>query len=560
MAKTRKLTTAETRKTTRPLVTTAPFNVDEVIHRYIWVLVPFLVLVYYWFSQGSTGFYQDDEIGHARNILNFFADPFSIMGNQPKPGWKILVAVSGLFGLPGIALMHCLISALTVVATYYLGRALSLRNASLGAILLAAQPLYLQLSFRSYSEITAGLFVVLMILFYYQERWLLAALCSSYIFSIRQEFALVSIGLGILFLMKKRWIPFLALGWTPLVLALIGWLGTGNMMWLLDDMRKIGLGVEVPHKPFWHYFETMIFIVGPISLALLHVGFWSLFSVPSRMRQAITEHGFLFFTFTIMFGWAVFSAWDLPNFGANPGHWRYLLSIAPLVAVYGVKGFNAFFEKETKTSALLSLGIFFALVLFFLHREANGLVLTEVVSYTNAGIVGVFFLAVLGLRTLGPRTGPAALLALTMLGAISVTVATEKPRTLDGEAQTMKQVAEWYLTQPYSQRPLYGNHVLFRYFAGIHISDKNRDRSMEIATLATAPIGSIVVWDSHYGNSQFGGDVAFPYFEQHRSSYRLLREFISPDQRFGALVFEKIAELTPVDSNHSMQTPNAVGP
>ena len=257
-------------------------NLDDLVDRYIWLLVPILVIVYYWFSTGSTGFYQDDEIGHYRNIRGFWGDPFSIMGNQPKPGWKILMVLPGLFGFTGVALAHCLVAALTVVFTYKLGRALGWRNSVVGAVLLAFQPLYLQLAFRSYSEITAGLFVVLMIWWYYKGWFIPAALASSYIFTIRQEFALVSIGLGIIFLVKKKWLPFVLLGAAPVVLGLIGWVHTGNAMWLIDDMRRIGLGVEVPHKPFWHYFETFIYIIGPVCLALFLAGYWSFLSPPAQ--------------------------------------------------------------------------------------------------------------------------------------------------------------------------------------------------------------------------------------------------------------------------------------
>jgi len=154
MAKTRKLKTSPTSRSDK-----APqpaFDLDIFLDRYIWYLLPLLALLYFWFSQGSTGFYQDDEIGHYRNIRQFWGDPFSIMGNQPKPGWKILLVVPGLFGFTGVAIAHCLIAALTVVMTYRLGRAMRMKNSSLAALFLAAQPLYLQLSFRSYSEITAA--------------------------------------------------------------------------------------------------------------------------------------------------------------------------------------------------------------------------------------------------------------------------------------------------------------------------------------------------------------------------------------------------------------------
>ncbi len=527
------------------------FNLDDFLDRYIWLLLPLLVLLYYWFSHGSTGFYQDDEIGHYRNIRQFWGDPFSIMGNQPKPGWKILLVVPGLFGFTGVVLAHCIISALTVVMTYKLGRAMKMKNASLAAIFLAAQPLYLQLSFRAYSEITAGLFIVLSLYFYYRERWIWAAITSSYVFAIRQEFALVSIGLGVLFLMRRQWIPFLLLAWTPLVLALIGWASTGNIMWMLDDMQRIGLGVEVPHKPFWHYFGTYIYMVGPVVLPLLVLGYWKSFYPFDRMKETLSEHGFLFFTFTIMFAWAVVSAWDVPNFGANPGHWRYLLSIAPLTAIYAAKGVNAMLENRTPVVNYAILGGFTIISLIFLARDTNGLILIDAPRYDHVSVI-IGLLAVYALYASARIFNGAVVSVLLVAVLVGFTVYAEQPRKLDTEASTVKQAAEWYLEQPeeFRSRPLYGNHVLFRYFADIDINDANRDRGLRIEELEKAPTGSIMVWDSHYGNSQFGGDVPMEYFQQN-PHFKLLEQIIAPDQTFGVLIFEKTAEAGGVNGTGS---------
>jgi hypothetical protein len=516
------------------------FDLDELIGKYFWLIIPILVLLYYWFSTGSTGFYQDDEIGHYRNIRQFWGDPFSIMGNQPKPGWKILMVIPGLFGFTGVLLAHCLVAALTVFATFKLGKALHLKNSSIGAILLGVQPLYLQLAFRSYSEITAGLFMVLMLWLYYKDQYVLSALCSSYIFSIRQEFALVSIGLGVIFLLRKKWLPLVLLAWTPIALAVIGWLATGNVRWLLDDMTKIGLGVQVPHKPFWHYFGTYIFMVGPITLALFHIGYWKIFYPFDKIKDAVREHGFLFFTFTIMFAWAVFSAWDVPNFGANPGHWRYLLSIAPLTAVYAVKGMNALFDEKDKNIVTILFAVFVFIVFAFLSKETNGLTISETTAYDKFYFLFGFLLMYLVFAYAKIVNGQ-VLVGGALLLAVIYTFYAEKPRKLDVEAQTVKQAAAWYASQSpeIRKRPLLGNHVLFRYFSDIDINDKQRDIPLQKSTMEKAKVGSILIWDSHYGNSQFGGDVPMEYF-QDNPKYKLLNQIVNPERTFGVLVFEKV--------------------
>lgn len=520
-------------------------DLDQYVDKYIWLVVPVLVALYWWFGSGSTGFYQDDEIGHYRNIRQFWGDPFSIMGNQPKPGWKILLVVPGLFGFTGVMLAHALIAALTVVFTYKTARAMGFRNASIAALLLGVQPLWLQLSFRSYSEITASLFVILMLWSWARDRHVLAAVFASYVFTIRQEFALVAIGMGVVYLMRRQWLPFIALAWTPIVLTLIGWMATGDILWLINDMTRIGTGFDVPHKPFWHYFGVAIHIFGPVSLALFMVGYWTTLVPFDRIREILKSEGMLFFTFTVMWAWSVFSAWDytsllgMENKSPNPGHWRYVLSIAPLLALYAAKALTVITDGKRRAAVAGVLGAFALITLLFLSRASDGLLLTAESSYTNLLVV-LLVAALLAVVMWTRSLGVAAAGVILLVAGVAHTLATEKPRTLDNEAQTVKQAAQWYLEQSadLQARPLFGNHVLFRYFADIDINDKNRDRSMQLETLAKAPVGSIVVWDSHYGNSQFGGNVPIDSLINN-AAYTPLKELIAPDQRFGILVFEK---------------------
>jgi hypothetical protein len=272
------------------------------------------------------------------------------------------------------------------------------------------------------------------------------------------------------------------------------------------------------------------------------VGYFRNFFPFDRMREQISKHGFFFFTYTIMFAWAVFSAWDVPNFGANPGHWRYMLSIAPLTAIYAAMGFNTVFESGKRSYLLGAVAAAALIALVFLSRDTNGLILTDVARFDHSGMVVLVGLLLAAAAFVRVPSG-SVLAGVFLVGATAFTLYAEKPRTLDVEAETVKQAVEWYLSQPedLQQRPLYCNHVLFRYFADIDINDHNRDRTMLIETIRSAEPGSIVIWDSHYGHNQFGGDVPMEYFEQD-PSFKLLQQIIAPNRTFGILVFEKIGE------------------
>jgi hypothetical protein len=59
------------------------------------------------------------------------------------------------------------------------------------------------------------------------------------------------------------------------------------------------------------------------------------------------------------------------------------------------------------------------------------------------------------------------------------------------------------------------------------------------SSLNKAPVGSIIIWDSHYATKY--GKVEISYFEKNFAKYKMLKQFRAEDNTFAAIVFEKIA-------------------
>ena len=134
------------------------------IDKYFWVIIPILTVIYFILSKYSVGYYQDDEIGHFVNAKKFWINPSVILGNWPKPGYKIFLVLPSLIGFDAVSITNAFIAAVTVYFTYRLIKILKIEFAFFGALLLAFQPLFFDLSFRSYAEIfTALLFLLLII-------------------------------------------------------------------------------------------------------------------------------------------------------------------------------------------------------------------------------------------------------------------------------------------------------------------------------------------------------------------------------------------------------------
>ncbi|MCX6164753.1 MAG: hypothetical protein NTU73_07850 [Ignavibacteriae bacterium] len=139
-------------------------TIDEYIGKYFWVVIPVLAVIYYISSRYSQGFYQDDEISQYLNMLQFWRDPSVILGNNPKPGYKIFMVIPALFGYDVVLFVNSLFASLAVYFTYKLLKIYNVNYAFFGALLLATQPLFFDLSFRSYSEIFTALVIVIFLI------------------------------------------------------------------------------------------------------------------------------------------------------------------------------------------------------------------------------------------------------------------------------------------------------------------------------------------------------------------------------------------------------------
>ena len=80
--------------------------IEEKIDNYFWLVIPVLTLIYYWISNISIGFYQDDEIAQYLNAIKFNVDPFAILGNNPKPGWKIFLILPALLNYKAVLIFN----------------------------------------------------------------------------------------------------------------------------------------------------------------------------------------------------------------------------------------------------------------------------------------------------------------------------------------------------------------------------------------------------------------------------------------------------------------------
>lgn len=499
------------------------------------------VVAYTIFDSLSPGFYQHDEVAHYLNMVEFWYDPANIVTLWAKPGFKIFYVLPALLGEWAVTLLTTLLAAASGFIAYLIAREYKLKFALAAVIFCGFQPFFYQTAFRNYSEFLTAVVIGMGALMYVRERYYWSAFFFSYSFALRQETALITLIIGLTFLMKRQWWPFLLLGWTPIALNIVGWITHGDPLWVLNSASAASERYNYTQVGFWHYWKWFTPTMGTIPTFFFLLGYLGFVFQPDRARAHLRKYMVIYLVFSVyFFTYCLFvSEWfTLVNVY---GILRTLLAVSPLVAVFGVLGLNKVWGEERLPVALVYglLAVFAALVLAFLSHKH-----TLVPSFTEEVDASKFLVLMgLGLILAGVtffKLRP--VYAVTLIAGMTVahTLATEKPQPMSLEDQTCQSVVDYYLGEGLEQRPTLMNHSLFYYFSGLPRRYNEQYRFISVENLDTAEPGTILLYDTHYGGNQEDRGVITYESMTKRKDLRVIKQFVSPDKRFAVLVMEKM--------------------
>jgi hypothetical protein len=395
--------------------------------------------------------------------------------------------------------------------------------------------LVLQLSFRSYAEIFTGLLLVMTLYFYFKKYYILSALLCGLSFTARQESALLGIILAIFFLKERKFLPIIFLVIFPLIMDLIGFLHTGDIIWAWTEMKNLSefsLGI---HRSFFHYFEVYIYIIGPVIFTLLIFGLMAPFISKDDHKEFFSREILIILFFFVVF---LFQCY-LVEKGTNPGSWRYLLQISPFTAILALMGFNELLKtKNRKYILTISAGIIL-LTLLIWSREATGLVIIDKSDYTNLIPVIIFFVITAIFILLPQKIMFNQFITAVIILTIGFTFYTEKPKQQSPENTAVDQIAEWYKDNSGKYNEVLYDHSLILFYADIFGPQKEKFKLLNMKSLEEAPKGTLIIWDSHYSyRPEYKNDTKLEYLENN-PEYKPVNKFISSDKRFAAFIFEK---------------------
>jgi hypothetical protein len=504
-------------------------------------LTALCVVAYYIFGSLSPGFYQHDEVAHYLNMKEFWYDWHNIVTLWAKPGFKIFYVLPALLGEWAVTLLTTLLAASSGFIAYLIAREYKLKFALAAVILCGFQPFFYQTAFRNYSEFLTAVVIGLGALMYVKDKYLWAAFFFSYSFALRQETALITLIIGLTFLLKRQWIPFLVLGWTPIALNIVGWIAHGDPLWVLNSASAASERYDYAQVGFWHYWKWFTPTMGTIPTFFFLLGYFGFAANPSQAKEHFKKYMVIYLVFTVYFiTYCLFvSEWfTLVNVY---GILRTLLAVSPLIAVFGVMGLERVWGEKRLPVVIVfgALALFASLVMAFLSHKH-----TLIPSFTEE-VDPSKFMVLMGLGLILAATTffklPARYAVMLVAGlTIAHTVSTEKPQPLSLEDQTCQQVVDYYLGENLETRPTLMNHSLFYYFSGLPRRYNEQYRFIDVKNLDTAEPGTILLYDTHYGGNQEQRGVITYEFMTKRKDLRIIKQFVSPDKRFAVLVMEKL--------------------
>jgi len=237
--------------------------------------------------------------------------------------------------------------------------------------------------------------------------------------------------------------------------------------------------------------------------------------------------------------------------GASP-NLRYMNGIGPVLAVMATVGLSAWEKSRAKPRVhLIALVVALGAFAMFAAFEHNGVVLTEESDYS------LFFLGAIAVGLLFVKMSVNTQILVFSGIAFIAGMLPMQPKEPSAEDMAINSMVKWIVKQNKDDATLFTNHTVVPYYfdkqAG-HLP--THMESMDSTKIANAPIGSLLIIESHYSlRMDFptpSEQVRADYLQDHdfkkavnsivqinNGNYQMVNQFVSKDQRFGAIVLEK---------------------
>ena len=478
----------------------------------------------------SPGTYQDDDVDRYYLSMRALMEPKLFIDRWSMPLPTLLFALPAkAFGYLGIELLTVFITAATAWFTSRVAKLLGFAHPWIVIALFFFQPIVLELSYSALAEPVGALLVALAFYFWYQQKagpalWVLGLLPLARIEGV--------ILLAIFFLAawrKTTWKDWLI---AALPLALwngLGFLVHGEALYVLGG----GGGRPLNSLGVWHYAKNLIVISGTATLFFVVWGLGSFWRSTTRVPVLVLVVTVLHLIALSLLGW------DALPIGRSIGFLRHVLTISPAIALLAGFGLTAWLQSTQRIPALVLSALWcVAVYFFFSHTLIAHSFLGETrvewrwIVSTALLLVGLL-LTLMRERVLIQRAAMLVAVALIILPCMYVV----RPKALDSEKKAIQKSIEYMVKNRIQDRPTYCNHPWFFFLTERDRYDLVKTPRLTMENLEKAPVGTLVLWENHYGHRLYG-DVQV---EDLRNDSRFRRILELSGDRFTVVMFERIS-------------------
>jgi hypothetical protein len=493
------------------------------------------------YALASAGVYQDDDLDHffmARAALKnpeFFLNPWG------RPAFTIVYALPAQFGFKAARLFTVVIAVLTGWLAARSARAMGFKHAWAAAPLTVWQPTFFMLSFSALVEPLGALLIAAILDGHARKSDTQTAIAAGLLPLARLELIGVSAAVGVLLLARRNWkaIVWIAL---PMVLwGLAGALAKGDPLWLLNAVT--GSSRPLRTSGPMQYIRNDIVVVGPAAFLGFFLGLAVLFTPGPGPKPwfAAAVWGLVFVTLTAL-------TWEKLKLGGSIGFLRHLIVLAPAVALLALAGYEGVVKDMPPARRWALFGVAVGLpvlVFFFLSHKLEwdyfvrpgrdwsrviGMIAPAAVAMIATGAPAVF----------ARWKRPALPVVVACLAAAAFCVSMLRPIPISGEQKAVKLVADFIRQNGfYVGRTVMANHPWFYEMTGRDRWNRALTPYVTRANVESARQGSIIVWDSHYGDRLYGDITLDELLNDPR--YRRIAEAVTEEAEVRVVAFERIA-------------------
>jgi hypothetical protein len=385
----------------------------------------------------SSGVYFDDDLQHFLISHYSWRHPDLLFDLWGRPAFTILYAPAAALGFTAARLFSALVAAGVCASAGYLAQLYNVRRYWLAVILTGLQPEFARQGFSTLTGLTFALLLCLTLIAYRRKQLRLMALLAGWLPLARYESLPLMLVFALILLRERQW-PWLPILGLPLLIQNSFYVirQQNPVLLLFPISQALGLQGNSPVPEYGVGDWSYYLVRAPVAFGAIIFGL----SVYGMLR---TRPGVLHASLLITLGTLSLTYAVLPS-AAVAGYNRHLAAVAPVAGVLAALGLSDILDRLDQRRTLALAG-----------------------------------------------------LALAIAMSLAQAMVQVRPFQLTPMQQAAIEAGEWLRAQNSSQLLLSADPWV-AYSAGVDPFDPQSAQPIRPATIAQAPAGSWIVWDSHY--------------------------------------------------------------